>query len=99
MRPRDRGASTHGITGCLTFSEVHVGDGRNDALSNLGNAVPVGTNVVDLTFATVSQRGSRANVKSKTTLDFMFASVPLVLTFVNEPAATRYECQNRDTGY
>src|ERR1700723_523954 len=27
----------------------------------------------------------------------MFASVPLVLTFVNEPAATRYECQNRDT--
>jgi hypothetical protein len=25
-----------------------------------------------------------------------FASVPLVLTFVNEPAATGYECQNRD---
>ena len=27
----------------------------------------------------------------------IFASVPLVLTFVNEPAATGYECQNRDT--
>jgi len=27
----------------------------------------------------------------------MFGSVPLVLTFVNEPAAIRYECQNRDT--
>ena len=26
-----------------------------------------------------------------------FASVPLVLTFVNEPAAVGYECQNRDT--
>ncbi len=29
----------------------------------------------------------------------MFASVPLVLTFVNEPAAMGYECQNRDTRY
>ena len=27
----------------------------------------------------------------------MFGSVPLVLACVNEPAAIRYECQNRDT--
>src|SRR5579859_775202 len=27
----------------------------------------------------------------------IFAGVPLVLTFVKEPAATAYECQNRDT--
>ena len=27
----------------------------------------------------------------------MFASVPLVLTFVNELAPMKYECQNRDT--
>jgi hypothetical protein len=27
----------------------------------------------------------------------MVASVPLVLTFVKMLAATRYECQNRDT--
>lgn len=26
----------HEITGCPTFSEVHVGDGRNKALSNFG---------------------------------------------------------------
>ncbi len=27
----------------------------------------------------------------------IFVSVPLVLTFVNEPTATEYECQNQDT--
>jgi hypothetical protein len=29
--------------------------------------------------------------------DIIFTGVPLVLTFVKAPAATRYECQNRDT--
>jgi hypothetical protein len=55
--------------------------------------------VADLTFAPVSQRVLKANVKSKATLESIFTSVPLVLTFVNEPAAMAYECQNRDTSY
>jgi hypothetical protein len=50
---------------------------------------------VDLTFDSVSQRFLKSNVKSKTTLESNFAGVPLVLTFVNEPAATGYEFQNR----
>ena len=29
--------------------------------------------------------------------NLIFASVPLVLTFVNEPSAAGYECQNRNT--
>jgi hypothetical protein len=29
--------------------------------------------------------------------NLIFASVPLVPTFVNEPAAEWYECQNQDT--
>jgi hypothetical protein len=43
--------------------------------------------VADLTFAPVSQRVLKANAKSKATLESIFTSVPLVLTFVNEPAA------------
>jgi hypothetical protein len=46
---------------------------------------PIG--VVDLTFASVSLRGRQANVKSETTPGLVFASVPMVLTFANEPAA------------
>ena len=52
--------------------------------------------LVDLTFASVLPRVLEANAKSKTTPESI-AGVPLVLTFVNEPAATGYECQNRDT--
>ena len=53
---------------------------------------------VDLTFDTVSQRIFKSNVKSEAALESNFADVPLVLAFVNELAATRYECQNRDIG-
>jgi hypothetical protein len=55
------------------------------------------TSVVDLTFDSVSRRILKSNVKSKATLESNLAGVALVLTFVNELAATGYECQNRDT--
>src|SRR5579864_5181558 len=53
---------------------------------------------VDLTFASgaprvLEERMSNPKPHSKQ----MFGGVPLVLTFVNEPAAIRYECQNSDT--
>ncbi len=53
--------------------------------------------VATLTFLTVLQRPLQRNVSKSHTRKPIFASVPLVLTFVNGPAATRYECQNRDT--
>src|ERR1700691_1048170 len=53
------------------------------------------TNVVDLTFALVPLR-SECQIQNHTG-KLQFASVPLVLTFVNEPAAMGYECQTRDT--
>src|ERR1700733_9546637 len=55
------------------------------------------TGAVDLTFASVLPRVLQANVKSKTAPEINIASVPLVLTFVNEPSAAGYECQNRGT--
>jgi hypothetical protein len=58
-----------------------------------------GAGVVDLTFVSVLPRVLEANVKSKTTQNPKFASVPLVLTFENEPASTPYECQNRDISF
>src|SRR3984885_14395954 len=51
------------------------------------------TGAVDLTFASVLPRVLQANVKSKTAPEINIASVPLVLTFVNEPSAAGYECQ------
>lgn len=50
---------------------------------------------MDLTFASVLLRIPQAKVKSETALELMFANVPLVLTFVKEPVAMGYECQNR----
>ena len=46
------------------------------------------TSAVDLTFASVFPRVLKAIVKSKTALESYLSSVPLVLTFVKELAAT-----------
>ena len=53
--------------------------------------------VADLTFVRLLRESFHANVKSKATLEIIFAGVPSVLAFVKVPAAKQYECQNRDT--
>jgi hypothetical protein len=65
---------------------------RNDDLDML-----LGAQLGGLTFATVLPRVGYANVEIQShTRKITSADVPLVLTFVNQPAATPYECQNRD---
>jgi len=54
--------------------------------------------VATLTFLSVSRRSLQRNVKVKAHTRIIYLLVSLwFLTFVKVPAATRYECQNRDT--
>jgi hypothetical protein len=61
-------------------------------------ALPAGRQYSGFDIRSVPQRVRIANVKSKKLYcETTFASVPLILTFVKSLAATRDECQNRNT--
>src|SRR6516225_3824629 len=55
------------------------------------------TSAAHLTFLPPAPPAIRRNVKCKAALDSIFASVPLVPTFVRERAAKGYDRRNRDT--
>src|SRR5262249_670536 len=57
----------------------------------------IAASAAHLTFLPSAPPAIRRNVKCKAALDSLFASVPLVRTFVRERAATGYERRNRDT--
>src|SRR5262249_29730134 len=72
--------------------------GRLHCINHARAMLRAGISGLDLTFATqrTAKTESECQIQNSTRIP-IFTSVPLVLTFVNEGAATGYECQNRDT--
>src|SRR5579863_5199615 len=84
--------------GCGVGSSISFNGALNSATLKL-LIVPLPTGVVDLTFARWRRESSMRMSNPKPHQNLILASVPLVLTFVNQFAAISYECQNRDAGY
>ena len=72
--------------------------GRLRCINHARAMLGADTSGVDLTFASqrTAKTESECQIQNSTRIP-IFTSVPLVLTFANEGAATGYECRNRDT--